>query len=64
MHDESSRDHCLHVARVMLSECSRRRHGHVNRDFYWSLFGWAQAARRRARHLPGAMQADLFGGGP
>jgi len=58
----------IHVAKVQLAECARRRHGpldrdgrNVNRDFYWSLFGWAQARRRKAAAMPREpMQAGLF----
>lgn len=39
-------------ARVYLNECRARRHSRVNRDFYWVLFGWAQAARRSLRQEP------------
>ena len=38
----------IHYARVMLAEASRRRHGHINRDFYWTLVSAAQRARREA----------------
>lgn len=37
----------LHVARVLLAECAKRRHSRVDRNFYFVLFGWAQNARRR-----------------
>lgn len=37
----------LHVAHALLGECAKRRHSAVNRNFYWTLFGWAQNARRR-----------------
>jgi hypothetical protein len=50
----------LHVARVHLAECARRRTGRVNRDFYWSLFAWAQNARRRAAALREPTQSGLF----
>lgn len=48
----------IHFARVMLHECSARRHTRVNRDFYWTLFGQAQQARRDAA---AATVRDLFG---
>lgn len=38
----------LHVARALLGECAKRRHSRVDRNFYWTLFAWAQDARRRA----------------
>jgi hypothetical protein len=51
----TARELQIHVARVQLAECARRRHGpldrngrNVNRDFYWLLFGYAQTCRRRA----------------
>lgn len=38
----------IHVARVHLAECARRRRHWPSRHFYWSLFAWAQNARLRA----------------
>jgi hypothetical protein len=42
----------IHVARVHLAECARRRQHWPSRDFYWSLFAWAQKARRQAAAMP------------
>ena len=50
----------IHCARVYLAEAGRRRHSWVNRDFYWSLFAWAQQARREAAVLGAGMQRELF----
>ena len=44
----------LHLARIYLTEASRRRHNQVSRFQYWHLFEWAQKARRRAAELPRA----------
>lgn len=44
----TDREFQIHVARVHLAECARRRRHWPSRDFYWSLFAWAQDARRRA----------------
>ena len=49
----------LHYARVMLAECSRRP-GHVNRDFYWSLFASAQRSRREASVMREIQQGEMF----
>jgi hypothetical protein len=49
----------IHFARVMLTECSKRRHSHVNRDFYWTLFASAQKARLEAA-IPHEAQGSLF----
>jgi hypothetical protein len=49
----------LHCARVMLAECAHRRHSWVNRNFYWSLFAFAQQERRAAARA--TWQAGLFG---
>lgn len=38
----------IHAAKVHLRECQLRRHSRVNRNFYWSLFAWAQRCRREA----------------
>ncbi|KRG47386.1 hypothetical protein ARC20_03395 [Stenotrophomonas panacihumi] len=55
----------LHVARVMLTECSKRRHSAVNRNWYWRMFAYAQACRRTASAMCAqAAQADLFRGQP
>lgn len=56
----SPRAFALHYARVMLAECSRRRRGSVNRDFYWSLFASAQCSRREAAALREIHQAEMF----
>ena len=49
----------IHTARVHLRECQLRRHSCANRNFYWSLFAWAQRCRREAARLR-APQGDLF----
>lgn len=49
----------IHCARVFLAEASRRRHSHVNRDFYWTLIGWAQQRRREAASIR-EPQGDFF----
>lgn len=51
---------CIRVARVHLNECRARRHSRANRDFYWSLFAWAQRARRRAAASREPVQGGLF----
>lgn len=52
----------LHVARVQLNECRARRHSWVNRNFYWTMFHYAQKCRRDAAAMPREQeQADLFG---
>lgn len=52
----------IRVARVHLNECRARRHSRVNRDFYWSLFAWAQHSRRRAADVKAEpVQGGLFG---
>lgn len=38
----------IHAAKVHLRECQLRRHSRANRNFYWSLFAWAQRCRREA----------------
>ena len=50
----------LHYARVMLAECSRRRRGSVNRDFYWHLFASAQRSRREAAATREIQQGEMF----
>lgn len=50
----------IHVARVVLAEASRRRHSPVNRDFYWSLLGYAAKCRRVAALMREPTQAGLF----
>lgn len=47
-------------ARVMLAEASRRRHGRVNRNFYWTLFADAQRARREAAAVRDVVQLEMF----
>ena len=56
----SPRAFALHYARVMLAECSRRRRGSVNRDFYWHLFASAQRSRREASDMSEIQQAEMF----
>lgn len=56
----SPRAFALHYARVMLAECSRRRRGSVNRDFYWSLFAAAQRSRREAAVTREIQQGEMF----
>lgn len=58
---DGSRQFLIHCARVHLAECRARRHSRVNRDFYWSLFGWAQHCRRRAEAAREPVQGGLFG---
>lgn len=51
----------IHVARVQLNECRARRHSRVNRDFYWTLFLYAQKCRRAAAAMrPEPVQGGLF----
>lgn len=59
--DGQNRDALVRVAKVHLTECRARRRSHVNRDFYWRLFAWAQNARRRAMASREPMQGGLFG---
>jgi hypothetical protein len=57
----TDREFRIHVARVHLAECARRRRSHVNRDFYWHLFAWAQRSRREAAAMPRTpSQGGLF----
>lgn len=67
MADGNQREFKLRFARVCLAECAHRRHGpvvngrNVNRDFYWSLFEWAQRQRREAAAMaPQPAQTVLF----
>lgn len=56
-----TREDHIRFAKVNLTECARRRHVASWNDFYWTVFGWAQNARRRAsacRTEP--VQTDLF----
>lgn len=51
----------IHVAKVQLNECRARRHSHVNRFFYWTLFLYAQECRRAAAALSREpLQGGLF----
>lgn len=50
----------IHVARVQLNECRARRHCPVNRDFYWTLFNYAQKCRRDAASMGVPVQGGLF----
>lgn len=50
----------IHCAKVHLAECSRRRSGRVNANFYWNLFAWAQDCRRRAAEAREPVQGGLF----
>lgn len=54
------RQFAIHYARVMLAEASRRRHGHVNRDYYWTLIASAQRSRREAAVMRDVTQPELF----
>lgn len=56
----SDRAFLIHYARVMLAEASHRRHGRVNRNFYWTLFADAQRARREAAAMRDVVQGELF----
>jgi hypothetical protein len=57
-----TREDYIHFARVNLTECARRRKVDSWGDFYWTVFGWAQNARRRAAECKTEpVQADLFG---
>ena len=47
-------------ARVHMRECAARRHSHVNRNFYWHLFAWAQRCRREASIASEPTQRELF----
>lgn len=51
----------IHCAKVHLNECRARRRHPANRNFYWVLFTWVQAARRRAAALREPAQGGLFG---
>jgi hypothetical protein len=56
-----TREDLIHLAKVHLTECARRRRIASWNDFYWTVFGWAQNARRRAAECkPEPVQADLF----
>lgn len=56
----NDRDTLIHCARVYLAEARRRRH---QREFSFTLLGWAANARRSAAAQPrAAKQAELFGG--
>jgi len=54
------RTYAIMHARVLLAECARRRHGSVNRDFYWHLFASAQRARREAAAIRNIRQTEMF----
>lgn len=53
-----NRESLIHLAGAYLTECRARRHDPVNRNFYWTLFAWAQATRRR---VVAPLQRELFG---
>lgn len=55
----SDREFLIHLAKVHLAECSRRRRVDSWSNFYWVVFGWAQNARRRASQSQPA-QGELF----
>ncbi|MFC4727133.1 hypothetical protein [Coralloluteibacterium thermophilus] len=57
----NERDFAIFIARVHLRECAARRHHPANRQFYWSLFAFAQASRRRAAAAREPVQGGLFG---
>jgi hypothetical protein len=58
----SGREQNIHRARVYLAECSRRRDLASWNDFYWTVFGWAQNARRKAAQCKRQpVQGELFG---
>lgn len=56
----TAREFAIHYARVMLAEASRRRHGRVNRNFYWTLFADVQRARREAAAMRDVVQGEMF----
>lgn len=56
----TAREFAIHYARVMLAEASRRRHGRVNRNFYWTLFAAAQRSRREAAAMRDVVQGEMF----
>lgn len=65
MAELSDREVKLHVARVLLAECGKRRHSPVNRNWYWRMFACAQSCRRAAEAMRAQpAQFDLFGGMP
>lgn len=58
-----TRETSIITARCYLAEARRVRLNPVCRDFYWTLLGWAAAARCRAASVrPVVVQGDLFGG--
>lgn len=56
----TERDSHLTAARAFLTEAAKRRHHPNNRNFYWTLIGWAQNARRRAAQSTTPHQGALF----
>ena len=57
-----TREDHIHFAKVNLTECARRRNLISWKDFYWTVFGWAQNARRRAAACgTEPTQQDMFG---
>jgi hypothetical protein len=57
-----TREDHIHYAKVCLTECSRRRRLVSWINFYWTVFGWAQNARRRAAQCKQeSVQGELFG---
>lgn len=57
----NEREFLIHLAKVHLAECARRRRVASWRDFYWTVFGWAQNARRRAaQQITQPAQGELF----
>lgn len=58
----SNRQFQLHLARVFLAQSrafSRSEKAHIA-AYGWTLFEWAQAARREASRLTDVVQGDLF----
>ena len=53
-----TREDHIRYAKVCLTECARRRRLASWTNFYWTVFAWAQHARRRARDAP--RQRELF----
>lgn len=60
MNTMPAREWAIHFAKVMLAECSRRRHHRPSRHFYWSLFASAQRSRRNAALMRNPQQGALF----
>jgi len=55
-----NREQHIGAARAFLAEAAKRRHHPSNRNFYWTLIGWAQNARRSAAAATSPHQGALF----